>query len=229
MKPNANSAGEPDILLFSLHTVNPSGQEESLTSHKRLPSPTSQIECFIVQDVNNIKTLRMMSLWAQSYVYPPAWKQPFTDALRGWRLKNNVSAAQRRPRSTSHPPQTTEQARRWRWQELFGYGEAHSPSGSPHSVHCDSKQGPKRDNRRLITHTWRLCLCMLDGDKWKSHCPLICELLFKIQNTLFLCPKANTKQWTTMHLCSEWPYRAMPMCNTIKTQLPWIIWPHAAA
>lgn len=32
---------------------------------------------------------------------------------------------------------------------------AHSPSGSPHSVHCDSKRGPER-NRRLITQRRRI-------------------------------------------------------------------------
>lgn len=58
------------------------------------------------------------------------------------------------PFPTSRPPWKAEQqGGRWRWQELFGNGEAHSPSGSPHSVHCDSKQGPERNNRRLITHT----------------------------------------------------------------------------
>ncbi len=42
-------------------------------------------------------------------------------SLLGWRLKNSELAAQRRPRSTSHPPQKAkQQAGRWRWQELSG-------------------------------------------------------------------------------------------------------------
>lgn len=56
----------------------------------------------------------------------------------------------------THPPLSRtakQQGGRCWWQGLLGNGEAHSPSGSPHSVHCDSKQGPKRDNRRLIEAT----------------------------------------------------------------------------
>lgn len=38
------------------------------------------------------------------------------------------------------------------YKKYLGMAKAHSPSGSPHSVHFDSKQGPERNNRRLITH-----------------------------------------------------------------------------
>lgn len=74
-----------------------------------------------------------------------------------WGLKNIVSAVKWRPRSTSHPPPAASNKPGDDNDESFQkMAKAHSPSGSPHSVHCDSKQGPERDNRRLIeaTHMW---------------------------------------------------------------------------
>lgn len=54
-------------------------------------------------------------------------------------------------------------------KSYWGMAEAHSPSGSPHSVHCDSKQGPKRDNRRLIeaTHMWKSVCACVGGKKYR--------------------------------------------------------------
>lgn len=77
----------------------------------------------------------------------------------------------------SPPPSRTakQQGGRCWWQGLLGNGDAHSPSGSPHSVHCDSKQGPKRDNRRLIeaTHMWKsVFFACVYGNKYQRHRPL---------------------------------------------------------
>lgn len=74
-------------------------------------------------------------------------------------------------------------------------GEAHSPSGSPHSVHCDSKQGPERNNKRLITDRWCQRRRQTSESLPSAHCPLCLRFrtLFFMANKTCICFQACCK------------------------------------
>lgn len=109
---------------------------------------------------NDAQTRRVLSVGGCTMLLSYALKPGSHPILSGMKTEEQrffffFNGKESRPRSSSHPPKqhSDKPGDDGRWRELPGNGEAHSPSGSPHSVHCDSKQGPKRDNRRLIEAT----------------------------------------------------------------------------